>query len=382
LLALTVLLAALAVAVNAAWLGTARLDLQSAADAASLAGAGRLVSNQWLRKGQPGVPALLDSARATARDYAALNRALGQSVQLQLNAASPDVVLGSFDPAGAFIPAPARPTLDQVEVVQVTARRLRSRGTGVPVLLGALLLTPAVDLQARAFARLDRNVIGFMARTGQPIPLVPIGVRSDPTGADPQSWENQVINANGPDNFVLGPTGFTVIAGGDGIPEMVVQLPLAPNGDLTAGNGYLLQLGTGSPIAQVSAGVSADDLAGQGGQLVLDATNQFVAPATVGPTDGSPDLDQLRNALEQLRLQELPRIFPLVGGYDPGTGQAQVTAFVAARVVLVKYAKGHPLFIRLQPTMLAVPQAITDPTRRGSANLLPSPYLAKARLVR
>ena len=35
------------------------------------------------------------------------------------------------------------------------------------------------------------------------VPLVPLGIRSDPTGADPLSWENQIINRNGPDEFAF-----------------------------------------------------------------------------------------------------------------------------------------------------------------------------------
>jgi hypothetical protein len=377
------MLSALALAVNAGWLSTAAAELRAAADAAALAAAGEVVSDEWLRLGQPGDAATLQAAGDRAREFAALNRVLGQPVDLR---PATDLALGAFDASGAFVPAdtsnPTTLTLDQVAAVAVTPRRQRSRGQGVPLLLGMLVLQPDTDLQAGVVARLDCDVIGFRARPGNPIPLVPLGLRSDPAGADPASWEYQVLGRHGPDDFRFDPSaGF--VAGGDGIPEFDAQLQLAPSGDPAQSNAYLLRVGAGAPGLQVTAGVSDQDLAPLGGQLVLGANNLLALPGgALGPADGSADYVPLRDGLELLGQRGLVRVWPLVAGLDRGGSEARVNAVVAARVVLVQSPPGGPLRVRLQPGMLSVPQAVTDAARRGAAYLLPSPYLARARLAR
>src|SRR5262249_44561452 len=157
---------------------------------------------------------------------------------LQIDPASDgsDVLLGTFtaERPGTFtvadLSSPTPPTLGQVSAVLVAARRLQARGTGV-----RLLLAPPVGLQPSAIALPPQAVYGSRARPGNPIPFVPVGILSDPAAADPRSWENQVTGRNGPDEFRLDPDqGF--VAGADGIPEIDVQLQLAPAGDPALSN--------------------------------------------------------------------------------------------------------------------------------------------------
>lgn len=388
LFSLPVLLVALALALNAGWFGLARQELTRGADAAALAATGELVSDEWLRLGGPGIGDLLARAKQRAIDLAALNRVLGRALQLQPDdPILPDLVFGSFDPVtGAFTAAdlivPSSLTLDQVNSVAVFARRTEMRGEPIPVLLGPLVLRPTLDLQAGVVAYLDRDVIGFRALAHRPIPLVPLGIRSDPTSADPASWENQIVNRNGPDQFSYD-TGLGFVAGPDGIPEIDVEVQLLPGGNPTLSNGYLVSIGT-TPIAmQVTGGISADDLTATNGVLSLDANNQLLLPASaLGPPQVSPAYTQLVNAFAQLRDSGAVRVFPLVSTANVPPADSFINAFVAARVVRIQEPVGGPLRIRLQPAMLLEPKAITDPARRGSAHLLPSPYIARTRLVR
>ncbi|NBO92735.1 MAG: hypothetical protein EBV06_10570 [Planctomycetia bacterium] len=371
LFSLSSLLAALALAVNAGWLGTGRVELQSAADAAALAAASNLINDEWLRLGSPDADSVLTAARNASIEYAGRNRALGRVVVQTTD----DVYIGAYDANGVIVPVDDSPTLDEADVTSVLATRYRSRGEGVPILLGPLVLIPEVDLQAVAQARLDRDVIGFRALDNQSIPMVPLGILSDPTAFNVLSWEYLIVNRNGTDSFSFSPGGF--VTGSDGIQEIDISLPLSPTGVVTDGNGTLLQLGAGNPYAQVTAGVSAGDLLETNKRLLLDpATNLLPVTASVGPAPSSTNYNTLVENLNTLRLAGSVRIFPLV------QNNSHINAFVAARIVQITENTGGPLVVRLQPAMMAAPLAITDSARRDSAHLLPSPYLAKVRLAR
>src|SRR5262249_50097867 len=149
--------------------------------------------------------------------------------------------------------------------------------------------------------------------------------------------------------FTPGP-GFA--PGTDGLSEIQVQLQLQPSGDPTQSNIYLLQIGTGSPGAQIASGVTASDLQPLGGQLALDSThNQLPLPASaLGPDMGSTDYAAIRDGLQALQLSGEARVWPLVN-FNSGTSEATLTAFVAARVVNITEPAGGPLQLTLQAAM-------------------------------
>jgi hypothetical protein len=361
---MTVLLAAMALAINAGWLGTARLDTQTTADASALAATGRLIDDDWLRNPAPSREDLLLAARQQAAEYALRNRVLGRPLSLLPE----DVVVGAYDSNGVFVPAADTATLAEADTVRVGARRLRERNQGVPILFGALFLTPVVSVQSFAEARLDRDIIGFRARDQRPLPLLPLGLRLG-------TWQSQILSGTGPDSdaFIPG-VGFT--NGADGIPEVELTLSLAPSGVLTDGNGAIVTLGTGDPFVQIGTGVSLEDLLATQGVLSLDDNNQLATTTAVGPAVATGNYAALRAGLEARRLAGQPWILPLLDN------ASAIVAFVAVRVVRVEETSNDRLTVRLQPALLAVPTALSDPTRRGTAALLPNPYLARPRLAR
>ncbi len=386
LLTLTTMLTALALALNTGWLCLARQELSNAADASALAGVHRLIDDAWLRDGKPGIFALLDRVNETAGEFAARNRVLGQPVQLDTTGFNiGDVVLGSYDPREPGVLERAELeylsslTLDEVNTVAVTAIRGQQRQNPIPILLGPLVLQASAEMRISSLAYLDRDVIGFRARIGSPVPFVPIAVRSDPTAADTSSWESQIRQRQGPDEYKFNPVARIFILGSDQIPEIVLEIPLelGPGG---LNNAVLLSLGRESLATQIVNGLSERDLRSRQGKLVLDENNQLSLPAqSLGPAHGSAEYLDLFEALKNLQNTGVQKVWPL---YTQVQGnQAIIHAFVAARVVRVEAPVGGPLRLRLQPTMMAVPQAITDFSRRGTAHLLPSDYLAKPTLV-
>src|SRR5262249_27554689 len=144
-----------------------------------------------------------------------------------------DVLFGTLDNPRStlFVPAervtdPENPYLALVNAVRIAARRTRDRGNPAGLYVGQALGLPAADLVTVATARLDRDVVGLRPALNQPLPLVPIALLSDPSGADPRSWESQVAAGHGPDDyrFDRATRTFVADANGDGIHEIEITL--------------------------------------------------------------------------------------------------------------------------------------------------------------
>jgi len=254
-----------------------------------------------------------------------------------------------------------------VNAVRVLARRTRDRGNPAGLRLGRWLSTPSADVRAAATAVLDRAVIGFRSTAGQPLPVVPIALLSDPTGANPLAWEVQ--SANGPDAFQFDRVSRTFTPGSDGLREVQVQLTL---------NGCLLEAGV-TTVADASAQVVGGVRPAQAPDgIVLGPGNLLSATAFpgCGPAPGTPDAALLQAALVQLQASAEARVWPLYQSVG-GAGAVTLSGFVAARVANVAAAApGQPITLTLQPAQLATAAAVTAP---GAA--APSPYVCKIRLV-
>ncbi len=394
--ALAVLLAALAVAVNQARLWTARAELQVAADAAALAGAGTLVDDALIR-GDPGLlPGLLQNAADAAAGYARANPVLGRPFVLlpnPTNLPDGDILFGTVDTPRSRHLTPAVDVQDPdngglalVNTVRVAARLTRTRGTAPGLPFAQFMGLGSADVQAEAAATLDRDVIGFQPSGAQPLLLAPLALLADPAAQDARSWQYQVEAGNGPDDVRFDPVGQTFVAGADGIHEMDAVLALDP-GQAGAANVSLLLIGVANAsdaARQLLAGMTADQIASLGGPFVLAAAdNRLTVPGTVlGPAVGSNDLGALEQALTQLQQEAAPRIWPLSSGLDAG-GRPVLCGFVAARVVAVTpAAAGQPLRFTLQATVISSARAVTNAAQRGAGGIaLVNPYICKVRLV-
>lgn len=388
---LTTLLACFAFAVNKSWLWTVREDVKLSADAAALAAAATLVDDDLIRNDVALLPALLQRAAETARNYGAINPV--RSAPLLLlenpdNAVSGDVVFGvvSLPRAGDFTPVPALSTADpahaQTNSVIITGRQVRSRANAPGMIFGVFAAQGAADVVVTSSATLDRGVRGFRPTLG-PTPLAPVALLS---GAAPQSFESQVENGAGLDmqRFDRDAGAFVSDPAGDGVREFPVAYPTDP-AHLATASAAIVFVGT-SDFDQLSQllinGVTRDDLNDFGRQLVLPETGgRTMAGLDVGPPGDSPQIIALYQALEQLRQSAAVRIWPTYS--TAAAGQVTVTGFVAARVVSVTPpAANQPLQFTVQPTVVSRHDAITDTDLRGTAATLNNnKYVLKVRRV-
>jgi hypothetical protein len=133
-------IAAWATETGRAW--QVKSQLQAIADAASLAGAGNLLSNDF-QTVDPG------AAIAAATSYGPLHKVL--SSPLTIDAA--DVAAGSWDLAtGTFTPLPGSTDPDVVRAVRVRTRRDGNANGPVPTILGRALGVASVNVNSEAVA--------------------------------------------------------------------------------------------------------------------------------------------------------------------------------------------------------------------------------------
>ena len=146
---LVVLLAFVAFAVDIGIICTAKGELQNAADAAALAAAGKLTDSK------EGVAA---QARKSARTYAGLNSARGESPKLL----DTDIVLGHWDDRSASFTPLTGEAERNANAVQVTCARTTDRGNPIRLCFGPVIGTGLSDVTATATARVKPSRCGLI----------------------------------------------------------------------------------------------------------------------------------------------------------------------------------------------------------------------------
>ena len=397
LLTLVIFVGALAVAVDFSNLWTTRTEMQRAADSAALSAAQVLVDDACLRFVPGEMQEVLAEAALQANGYANANLVFGTPLQLQPNPendADGDIVFGHLDGPRSrqFLLAERMDDLGNedlhlVNAVRIMARRTRARGNPAGFYWARLLKLESADVLATATALLDHSVFGFRPTGSIRVPLAPIALLSDPTRSVPQSWEAQVENSRGVDEFRYDRNARCYLPDtrGDGLFEMTVTIALTPTqGEAT--NSCLLSFGA-TDIAgvcrQLTDGLAAADLDSFGGELIIGSGGTLTVSGGLIAGGASGDSAELAAVLQTLADQATPRVWPLFADFDYASGQATVTRFVAARVVSVFAAtEENPLRFVLQPCMLATGTALTR-IQPANGNVAPiwNRYVCKVRLV-
>jgi Flp pilus assembly protein TadG len=150
---LTLFLGLVAFAVDLAWMVQTRADLQNAADAAALAGAGQLMNGfvQYNLPGQTQQGTIVTNSQSSATTYAtnfAGYNAAGGVSSLTLN--SSDVVFGTTDASGNFTASGSGSSFPNT--VQVTMRRDGSANGPLSLFFAPLFGVKSTNLTATARA--------------------------------------------------------------------------------------------------------------------------------------------------------------------------------------------------------------------------------------
>jgi hypothetical protein len=276
-----VLLGAAALTIDVGKLYTTRIELQRAADSASMAGVSAYLSdaawrsesnsNSWSLT--PELGALID---ARAQDYSSRNHTLGSVTLLE----GADIVKGYYDfdnPSAALDTSGGH----RFNAVEVTVRRTAGSANGpVPYHFARILGQSEGDVVARATAALDDH---FAAYTPPGPVIIPFTISRD-------VYDGMLVT--GPDEFSYDELEDAVHATSDGVRE--VRLFPWSNNSSDAGSGTFGVLNIGTPnqglpgvIDQITNGVQPSDLEAEVGAPTLMFIDASGDPVTYQMTGGT-----------------------------------------------------------------------------------------------
>ena len=252
---MVVLLGMVAFAVDVGWMGIAQAELQNAADAAALAGAGQLMDPcvQFSLPGQTvaNQASILSAAQASAKtyakDFASHNRAGGVSNLVLLDS---DIEFGFTDSTGKYTKYTSSPwggATGFPNTIKVTLRLDDTAGGNGPLGLffGGVLGRGATNLTATASATIYTGSVDTFS--GSP------NARLLPMTLDVNAWNNFLATGVSSDGLLH--------LDGNGVPQMQVY----PSPALASGNFGMLSLndssGDASSISNwIDYGLSSGDL--------------------------------------------------------------------------------------------------------------------------
>ena len=376
--ALLVVAACLALVFDQLWLDAAKVELQAAAEAAALAGAGQLATDARLN---PKLVDLTTPAREAATAIGQKNFAVGTPVDLQ-NGEHGDVQIGTIEMSpdtgeAQFVADTPRPT-----TCVVRAARLRSRGNPVAFLIRSMSGKSSADAQAFAEASVDNRILGVQPNAHSPVPALPLAILH--THLDPRrndTWQRQIDMRLGLDRYGYDAATGTVTEGPDGIPEIVLQTasPSADKEDAAKVNVLTIDIGNGlheSKVAQqIETGWTVDHLKNFGeefridqGPYTLDTDASLVGPAT----------DQLQKLVGQTRICGLYADHQTTSNT---LGHAAIGNLVGIRLLAIEDAGSRKLHITVQPAVIATRTALLSTQdaawMSGDSTERTNPYIYK-----
>ncbi|HBO43173.1 MAG TPA: hypothetical protein DD670_04410 [Planctomycetaceae bacterium] len=297
----TFMIALLAFSIDVGYLCMARSQAQHCADAAALAAALEMTSNDNLKNDI--------QYRITAATQKAIECAAMQDIAMTVQRQSGDgagsvideVLFGRLENPDNSNEAISFADPNNPNVVYVRVSCDPAKGTAVPLFFARIfgMETGVVSATAVAAFSWDRTA-GFIAEPEKPNTLMPFAISEE-------DWNNYVATGT-EDNWTYDPRTKTVTAGPDGIPE----LKLFPDYELgqktVPGNFGTVDIGsdansTARLIRQILYGPTPEDLVPFGDALMIDSVTGTVELVGVTSLDFGGDTGisaGMKSALEQI----------------------------------------------------------------------------------
>ncbi len=317
---LVVLVGMLAFSLDLGRVALCRAQLQDAADAAALAGASALGTDNQILSYQAGNQTSdIASARALAQKFAQANGYdVNASVSVVLNQAN-DVGTGILSYPYSLSSAYATSGTTPFNSVAVNTYINSTHGGNLNFFFAPVLHQSSTQVGATATATVQLfPIVSVKAVSGFRSPILPITMSYS-------DWQQMVNNQTGLDNYAYNSSTGQVTSGSDGLQEQ----QLYPGSNVTSSNNGLLQFGTSSHSNSVLSdeienGPDYTQMTTQwppNGSPPWNAQNEF----TMGADPGwrASDFDALAQAIGQVRL------IPINDGTSPGNGANGTYTIVA-----------------------------------------------------
>lgn len=354
---LAVLMGFAALTIDVGTMYNVKSDLQHAADAAAIAGATALTTDEMMafRLGADGSDDAFNEINQRVHQISLMNGAIGTQY---LTTLAGDIDIGWIDLLSATSPISHSQAPRFSNAVEVTVRRTSNSPNGsLKFLFAPFLGLTETDIVATATAAFDDRLIGFEPPASGPNPFAPFTIHED------------VYNAVGPDTYSFDAGTGSVVAGSDGITE----INLYPHAENANGNFGLLNIGAGNngtPTLrrQIEEGVTPEELEAEIGTSAIDFWDEYGTPITY-TIDGTPGLRAALEASLESRVGDV--IAVLLHDSVSGTGSStnfQITGIRFARV-LAANLHGNPKNVWLQPASFTGSGVRTSPAAPSSGGM-------------
>jgi len=354
-LLLSVLLMMVAFAVDLGYLCVVRTETQRAADAAALAAAWEMVSEERLRGY---LDTVCDSAREEAILYVERNQTRAANADLSAAGSAKYITDVDFGRVENLRDPMLETDTNLINAVRVTVHRTAQRNAPVPLFFARVAGFRTADITAEAIAIFDDNVTGVNPtdRTGNSS-LMPFVLHID-------AWK-QMLAGFGQDDWRYDSLNDRVVMGRDSVPEAdMFPSQVQIDGTITPGNFGTVDLGgsgnSGSELLrQVVEGISPTDVEAFGRPIKLDAETGTM---TVNGDTGINS--SLANVLGGIIGQPRTILLYSSATLNGNTTQYTIVGFAGVRVVDFNFS-GQKKYIRVQPTYVVDPTVVTGGPNRS-----------------
>lgn len=368
LVMMVVFLACVAFAVDVGYLAKTRSEMQRTADAAAIAAAWDLISDEALT-GDTSMTQTLSNLRGSAVSYTSLNDICKKSPEIDENLANDlcgDVVVGYLSDLNNPNATWDYTDPSRFNAVKLLISKTEYKNGEIPLFFARVLGLDSRASTVEATAALTRNISGFRAPAdGDNLDLLPFALDID-------TWQD-LMNGNADDDWAYDSQCKVVTAGSDGIREV----NLYPQGTGSPGNRGTVDIGgsnnsTCDIARQIVDGVSSGDLAYHGGELEFDATGELDLNGDTGISAGVKD--ELTSIIGKPRM--IPIFAEVIG---PGNNaEYTIVKFVGVRIMDVKLTgKMSSKRLIIQPCNI-VAKGVIPSTVEGQGEFIYTPV----RLIR
>lgn len=369
---LLVVMTGIALIVNRLWLDAASLEVTTCVETAALAAGHELVSDELLKE-KPDYNLLMERAETTANQALKLNTVAGHRIGINLTKGD-NLLFGKLIPVEETGLRKFLQTDHEPQSIQIKTHHSSRLANPVADFMADLTRTDLGKTGAQIEATLDNHVLGVRPFENVPVPAYPLAIlKDDPTGKHTETWELQINQKRGKDEYRFDPETKTVSRGSDGIPEIILT-GKPRRGEITDANMQLLDFGSdlkSEPLVrQILSGITRKDLKHFHGELLF---NGPPLPVHCSPDFENGEQDAFQDMTGQCRICFLyDRVTASSQKYD---GTADCTNLVAGRVMAVQRADNQTTKIILQPAVITTRTVIlaqpetADPAEQSKSDL-------------